>query len=164
MKRFVTGAAGVVLSLAAYAAHPASAHDYTVGSLKIGHPWARATPPSAKVGGGYLSIENTGSEPDRLVGGSTEAAERLEIHETSLSDGIMRMREKTDGVAIPASTKVELKPSALHLMLVDLKAPLKQGDKVKATLVFERAGAVTVELQVQGVGAPQPAATGHAGH
>lgn len=164
MKRFTLGAAGVVLSLAAYPAIPAAAHDYAVGPLKIGHPWARATPPAAKVGGGYLSVENTGSEPDRLVGGSTEAAARLEIHETSLADGIMRMREKTDGVAIPPGAKVELKPSALHLMLVDLKAPLKQGDKVKAMLVFERAGSVTVELQVQGVGAPQPAASEHSGH
>ena len=163
MKRFAIGAAGVVLSLGAYAATPVRAHDYAVGPLKIGHPWARATPPSAKVGGGYLSIENTGAESDRLVGGSTEVAARLEIHEASLSDGIMRMREKTEGV-IPASTKVELKSSALHLMLVHFKAPLKQGDKIKATLVFDRAGAVTVELQVQCVGAPQPAATGHTGH
>ncbi len=163
MKRFASGAAGVVLCLAVYA-NPALAHDYAIGPLKIGHPWARATPPSAKVGGGYLSIENTGSELDRLVGGSTEAAARLEIHETSLSDGIMRMREMTEGVPIPASTKVELKPSAVHLMLVDLKAPLKQGDKVKATMVFERAGSVAVELQVQGVGAPQPTAPEHSGH
>lgn len=164
MKRFALAAAGAVLSLAAYPAIPAAAHDYAVGPLKIGHPWARATPPAAKVGGGYLSVENTGPEPDRLIGGSTEAAARLEIHETSLADGIMRMREKTDGVAIPPGAKVELKPSALHLMLVDLKAPLKQGEKVKATLVFARAGSVTVELQVQGVGAPQPAASAHSGH
>ncbi|SFD32567.1 hypothetical protein SAMN05428997_12492 [Bosea sp. CRIB-10] len=164
MKRFAIGAAGVALSLAAYAANPVRAHDYAVGPLKIGHPWARATPPSAKVGGGYLAIENTGPEPDRLVGGSTEAAARVEIHESSLADGIMRMREKTDGVVVPPGQTVEFKPSGLHLMLVDLKAPLKQGDKVKATLVFERAGAIAVELQVQGVGAPQPAATGHAGH
>lgn len=164
MKRFALGAAGVVLYLAASPAIPAAAHDYAVGPLKIGHPWARATPPAAKIGGGYLSVENTGSEPDRLIGGSTQAAARLEIHETSLADGIMRMREKTDGVAIPPGAKVELKPSSLHLMLVDLKAPLKQGDKVKATLVFERAGSVTVDLQVQSVGAPQPAASEHPGH
>ena len=164
MKRFALAAAGAVLSLAAYPAIPAAAHDYAVGPLKIGHLWARATPPAAKVGGGYLSVENTGPEPDRLIGGSTEAAARLEIHETSLADGIMRMREKTDGVAIPPGAKVELKPSALHLMLVDLKAPLKQAEKVKATLVFARAGSVTVELQVQGVGAPQPTASEHSGH
>jgi len=164
MKRFAIGAAGVALSLAAYAANPARAHDYAVGPLKIGHPWARATPPSAKIGGGYLIIENTGPEPDRLVGGSTEAAARVEIHESTLTDGIMRMREQADGVVVPPGGKIEFKPSGLHLMLVDLKAPLKQGDKIKATLVFERAGAVTVELQVQAVGAPQPAPADHTGH
>lgn len=164
MRNLAIGAAGVALCFAAYAANPANAHDYTVGPLKIGHPWARATPPAAKVGGGYLSIENTGATPDRLVGGSTEAAARVEIHESNLTDGIMRMREKTDGVVISPGQKVEFKPSGLHLMLVDLKAPLKQGDKVKATLIFERAGSVAIELQIQGVGAPQPAPADHTGH
>ncbi|OYX07036.1 MAG: hypothetical protein B7Z08_13140 [Sphingomonadales bacterium 32-68-7] len=164
MLRSAIGALGVALSLAAFATIPARAHDYSVGPLKITHPWARATPPAAKVGGGYLGIENTGPTPDRLIGGSTEAAARVEIHESSLTDGIMRMREKTDGIVIPTGQKVEFKPSGLHLMLVELKAPLKQGDKVKATLLFERAGSVTVEFQIQGVGAPQPAPAEHAGH
>ena len=164
MKRFAIGAAGVALSLAAYAATPVRAHDYAVGPLKIGHPWARATPPAAKIGGGYLGIENTGSTPDRLLGGSTEAAARVEIHESSLTDGIMRMREQVDGVVIAPGQTLEFKPGGLHLMLVDLKTPLKQGDKVKATLMFERAGSVAIELQVQGVGAPQPAQAEHTGH
>lgn len=162
MKPIAIGALGVVFCFAAFA--PASAHDYSIGPLKIGHPWARATPPAAKVGGGYLRIENTGQTPDRLIGGSTEAAARVEIHESSLSDGIMRMREKADGIVVPAGEKVEFKPSGLHLMLVDLKAPLKQGDKVKATLIFEKAGPIEVEFQVQGVGAPQPAPADHSGH
>jgi len=164
MKNFAIGAVCAALSLAGIAAMPAQAHDYTVGPLKIGHPWARATPPAAKVGGGYLSIENTGPAPDRLVSASTDAAARIEIHETSLSDGIMRMREKADGLVIPAGATVELKPNAMHLMLVNLKAPLKQGGTVKATLVFERAGAVSIELQIQGIGAPQPAGSAHSGH
>ncbi len=164
MTRLATGALGVALSMAASATITARAHDYAVGPLKIGHPWARATPPAAKIGGGYFSIENAGSAPDRLIGGSTEAAARVEIHESSLSDGIMRMREKADGIVVPAGEKVEFKPSGLHLMLVDLKSPLKQGDKVKATLVFERAGSVAVEFQVQGVGAPQPAPADHSRH
>lgn len=164
MKQFALSALGVALSLAAYAAIPAHAHDYAVGPLKVGHPWARATPPAAKIGGGYLGIENTGSTPDRLLGGSTEAAARVEIHESSLTDGIMRMREKADGVVIAPGQTIEFKPGGLHMMLVDLKTPLKQGDKVKATLMFERAGSVAIELQVQGVGAPQPAPAEHTGH
>lgn len=158
------GAAGVAICLAPHATTPAIAHDYTVGQLKIGHPWARATPPAPKFVGGYLSIENTVPTPNRLIGCSTEAAARVQIHESNLSNGIMRMREKTDGVVTPPGQKVEFKPSALHLMLIDLKAPLKQGDKVKATLMFERAGSVVIELQVQGVGAPQPAPADHTGH
>lgn len=164
MKRFATGAACAAFCIAAIAALPAAAHDYTVGALKIGHPWSRATPPAAKVGAGYLSIENTGTSPDRLVGGSSEAAGRLEIHETSLSDGIMRMREKTGGLPIAPGETVALKPGGLHLMLVDLKAPLKKGDKVRATLVFERAGPVSVDFHVQEAGQPQAGAAGHAGH
>lgn len=164
MRNVAIGAAGVALWFAAHAATLASAHDHTVGPLKIGHPWARATPPVAKVGGGYLSIENTGPMQDRLTGGLTEAAARIEIHESNLADGIMRMREKSDGIVIPPGQKVEFKPSGLHLMLVDLKAPLKQGDKLKAMLMFERAGSVAIEIQVQGFGAPQPASADHTGH
>lgn len=167
MNRFAMGALAAALSFA-YLPSAASAHDYTAGPLKIGHPWARATPPSAKVGGGYLKIENTGTAPDRLLGGSTEAAGRLEIHESSFTDGVARMRQRTDGVAIAPGETVELKPNAIHLMLLELKGPLKQGDKVKATLQFEKAGAVEVELQVQPIGAPQPAeqsgGSDHKGH
>lgn len=163
MHRFVMGAVAAALSLA-YLPTSASAHDYAVGPLKIGHPWARATPPAAKVGGGYLKIENTGQTSDRLLGGTTDAAARLEIHESSFTDGIARMREKTDGIGIGPGETVELKPSAIHLMLVDLKGPLKQGDKVKATLRFEKAGTVEVELQVQGIGAQPPASAEHSTH
>lgn len=162
MTRFAIGALGVALSLAASV--PASAHDYSIGPLKVGHPWARATPPAAKVGGAYLRIENAGRMPDRLIGGSTEAAARIEIHESSLIDGIMRMRERTDGVIVPAGDDVEFKPGGLHLMLVDLKAPLRLGDMVKATLSFEKAGQIDVEFQVQGAGTPQATPTDHSGH
>lgn len=163
MNRLVMGAVAAALSFV-HLPTAASAHDYAVGSLKIGHPWARATPPAAKVGGGYLKIENTGATPDRLLGGTTEAAARLEIHESTFTDGIARMREKTDGVGIAPGETVELKPNAIHVMLVGLKAPLKQGDKVSATLRFEQAGSVEIEFQVQGIGAQPQAAPDHATH
>ncbi|WP_306224457.1 copper chaperone PCu(A)C [Bosea beijingensis] len=163
MNRSVMGAVAAALSIAHFPT-VAVAQDYTVGSLKIDHPWARATPPAAKVGGGYLKIVNSGTTPDRLLGGSTEASARLEIHESSLVDGIARMREKTDGVAVGAGETVELKPNAIHLMLVDLKAPLKQGEKIQATLRFEKAGPVDVEFQIQGIGAQPQASTDHATH
>ncbi|BCB17144.1 copper chaperone PCu(A)C [Bosea sp. ANAM02] len=163
MNRLVMGAVAAALSFAQFPT-VASAHDYAVGSLKIGHPWARATPPAAKVGGGYLKIENSGTAPDRLLGGTTEAAARLEIHESTFTDGIARMREKTEGVAVGPGETVELRPNAIHLMLVDLKGQLKQGDTVKASLRFERAGPVEVEFQVQGIGAQPQATPGHATH
>lgn len=147
-------AAGLLLAGSAAFA-PVFAHDFKVGPLKIGHPWSRATPPGAKVGGGYISVENTGSAPDRLVAVSVPFAERGEIHEMSVKDGIMTMRPLDNGVEIPAGAKVELKPGGLHLMFMGLKEPLKQGEKVKGTLTFEKAGKVDVEFVVDAIGAAQ---------
>src|SRR5262245_25134586 len=95
MKALIIGLA----ALAALAA-PASAHDYKLGSLHIVHPWARATPKGATVGGGYMKITNNGSAPDRLISGSTPVAERFEVHEMSMDNGVMRMRMLKDGLEI----------------------------------------------------------------
>ena len=72
--------AALTLAASILALAPASAHDYTAGSLHIDHPWSRATPPTANVGAGYMTIQNKGSEADRLVGASTPAAQTVEIH------------------------------------------------------------------------------------
>ena len=109
--------------------------------------WARATPPGAKIAAGYLVIRNAGAA-DRLVSASSPAAERVETH-TSLRDGdISRMRE-VKGYDVPARGTLELKPAGSHLMLVNIKAPLKEGTTVPLTLKFERAGEVKTELQVR---------------
>jgi copper(I)-binding protein len=118
--------------------------------VKIEDPWTRATAPGAKVGAGYMKI--TSAAPDRLVGASTPAAGRVELHVTSKEGDVMRMRE-VKAYDIPAKGGFELKPGGAHLMLVDLKAPLKQGTKVPVTLRFEKAGEVKVELQVRALGA-----------
>jgi copper(I)-binding protein len=118
--------------------------------VKIEDPWTRATAPGAKVGAGYMKITSTA--PDRLVGASTPAAGRVELHVTSKEGDVMRMRE-VKAYDIPAKGGFELKPGGAHLMLVDLKAPLKQGTKVPVTLRFEKAGEVKVELQVRALGA-----------
>ena len=132
----------------------ASAHDYTVGSLHIVHPWARATPKGASVGGGYMTITNNGTAPDRLIGGSSPIADRFEVHEMSTDDkGVMRMRMLKDGLEIKPGQTVELKPGGLHIMLVDLKQPMNEKDRVKGTLIFEKAGTVEVEYAVVAVGA-----------
>ncbi len=140
---------------------PALAHDYTVGSLKIGHPWARATPKGAPVGGGYLSITNTGSEPDRFIGGSSQISKKFEIHAMSMDHGVMKMRELGDGLEIQPGQTVTLKPGGYHVMFVNLNQPLKQGDKIPATLDFAKAGKVQVEFVVEGIGATHDSGADH---
>lgn len=140
-------------------ASPALAHDYKAGALKIDHPWARATPGGAKVGGGFMKITNTGTEPDRLVGGSTEIAKILEVHEMKMEGTVMRMRALEKGLEIRPGETVELKPGSYHVMFIDLAAPLKEGEKVKGELVFEKAGKVAVEYKIENRGS-----TGGSGH
>ncbi len=134
------------------AATAASAHEYKVGSLVINHPWSRATPKSATVAGGYLKITNTGTAPDRFVSGSSEAGKRFEIHEMSMDGGVMKMRMLKDGLEIAPGQTVEFKPGSYHLMFVDIAKPFEKGDKVKATLTFEKAGPVQVEFYVGDMG------------
>ena len=138
----------------------AIAHGYDVGSLSIGHPWTRPTPAGAPNGGGYMTITNKGSTDDRLVGGRTPAATRVEIHEMSMDGGVMRMRKLAGGLALPAGETVTLAPGGYHVMFIGLKAPFRAGDSVPVTLDFQKAGSVTVEFRVQ---ATSPADHDHGG-
>ncbi len=138
-----------------------AAHDFKLGSLEIGHPWARATPKGASVAGGYLKITNKGTTPDRLVSGTAAFARRFEIHEMKMVDGVMQMRPLPAGLEIKPGETVELKPGSYHLMFMALKDPLKQGETVKGTLTFEKAGTVEVEYKVEAIGA---APSGHRSH
>ncbi|MCK9919094.1 copper chaperone PCu(A)C [Microbacteriaceae bacterium K1510] len=147
-------------ALAVFATMPASADDVSVGSIKIVAPWARATPKGASVGGAYLKITNTGTASDRLVSGSSDAAQRVEIHEMSMDKGVMKMRELSQGLEIKPGETVEFKPGGYHVMLVGLKKPLTQGDDLKATLQFEKAGKVDVDFKIGSIGA-QSGGGGH---
>jgi len=131
----------------------ASAHSYKLGALEIGHPWARATPPTAPTGGGYLSVKNTGKTPDRLISVSSPAAEAVQVHEMKMEGNVMRMRELDGPLEIKPGETVTLAPGGMHLMMMGLKEPLKQGEKVPLTLVFEKAGKIDVELVVVAMGA-----------
>ncbi|MCR9219944.1 MAG: copper chaperone PCu(A)C [Alphaproteobacteria bacterium] len=146
----------------------AKAQSVKAGDLMIEQAWARATPPGARVGGGYLTITNHGAAPDRLIGGSVDFAERLEIHEMAMQGEVMKMRALPDGLEIPPGGAVTLKPGGYHLMFMGLKNALEQGARVPVTLAFERAGRVTVDLAVAGMGAKshdgQGAHGGHGGH
>jgi copper(I)-binding protein len=127
------------------------------GSLSIAQPWTRATPGGARVAGGYLTVTNTGSTPDRLTGGSAAFAERVEIHEMATANGVMTMRALGNGLTIAPGQTVALKPGGLHVMFMGLRSPLLEGQSVKVTLEFEKAGKVELMLPVK-------AASGAAGH
>jgi copper(I)-binding protein len=134
----------------------AEAGEVRAGALVIENPWARATPPGAMVGAAYLVIRNTGTSGDRLVGASTPVAATVEIHETRMTDGEMQMRP-VEALEIPPGGSVRLQPGGLHLMLMDLGAPLVTGARVPLTLQFAGAGEVRVELAVAPAGSPGPA-------
>jgi len=148
--------ATVLVSTALLLLTPASAEEVKAGDLVISQAWSRATPGGAKVGAGYLTIENKGSVPDRLVAISGDVAGKIEVHEMATTNGVMTMRPLDKGLTIDPGKTVTLAPGGYHLMLTGLKAPLKQGDKVPLTLEFEKAGKVAVTLDVQGVGAKGP--------
>src|SRR5437763_6426990 len=157
IKKLMLTAIASAAFLAHFLATPLRADEVKAGDLVITQAWSRATPGGAKTGGGYLTIENNGSSPDRLIGGSADIAAKVEVHEMTMKDGVMTMRPLDKGLAIEPGKSVKLAPGGYHLMMTDLKGPLKQGDKVPVTLEFEKAGKVQVSLDVQGVGAQGPA-------
>jgi periplasmic copper chaperone A len=160
MSRTIAFAAAITTLLSA----PLHAEDVKAGDLLISQAWSRQTPSGAKVAGAYLTIENKGTTADRLVSGSTDVAGRFEIHEMAMDGGVMKMRPLDNGIAIDPGKTVKLAPGGYHVMLMDLKSQLKQGDKVPVTLQFEKAGKVNVSLDVQGVGAQAPGGGDHSGH
>lgn len=163
MNRIIRGALGATafigLSTTAVLAH-ATEKSYKIADLTITAPWARATPAGAKVAGGYVRITNAGKEPDRLVGASIAVAGRAEIHEMTVKDGVMRMQGLEKGLEIKPGESVELKPGGFHLMFMDLSGGLKEGETVKGTLIFEKAGTLPVEFKVAPIGA-QGGGDGH---
>jgi copper(I)-binding protein len=130
---------------------PAAAHDITVRQA-----WSRATPKAAKVAGGYLTIENRGIQPDRLLSASSGAAAKVEIHQMSMQDGIMTMRPRDDGLAIAPDATVTLEPGGDHIMFIGLTAPFEEGQRVPVSLNFERAGKIEMSFDVGSVGAKGP--------
>lgn len=154
MNKFLPAA----LLAASLAATSAFAHDYKIGAIEVGHPWSRATPPTAPSAVGFLTLANKGTAPDRLVSIQSPAAKQVELHEMKMDGNVMRMRELEKGVALAPGQTVELKPGGYHVMFIGLKAPFVKDQKVPATLVFEKAGKVDVEFSVEALGASAPAA------
>jgi periplasmic copper chaperone A len=141
-------------------ATPVRAEDIKAGDLVISQAWSRATPGGAKVAGGFLTIENKGTVPDKLIAVTTDIAGKAEVHEMTMDNGVMKMRPLDKGLVIDPGKTVKLAPGGYHLMLQDLKGPFKEGEQVPVTLEFEKAGKVAVSLDVQGVGAQVPGGGG----
>lgn len=142
-----------LLFVVAFGPLHASAQEFKAGSLVIRQPWSRATAGAAKVGAGYMTITNTGSEPDRLIGGSLPQAGKFEVHEMRMDNNVMTMRPITGGLEIKPGQTVTLAPGGYHVMFMQLKEPLKEGEILKGDLVFEKAGTVPVEYKVGAIAA-----------
>ena len=155
MKYILTALLMTSLTACAGAATPPA------GGLQVTEAWARATPPNAPVAGGYLTINNQTSADDRLLRVESAASQRLEIHEMSHDDGVMRMRELVDGLALPAGQVTSLKPGGLHLMFIEPKQPFVAGQTVQATLVFQQAGTQTVSFEIRALDAAEHGAKQH---
>ena len=152
-RRFFLAASPALLLPSAPAA---TAQEARGGDLAVQQPWTRAAGQGA-TGAGCLSISNRGAAADRLLSATTPAARAVELH-TMLRDGdVMRMRA-VEAVEIPPGQTVALRPGGLHMMLIGLSRPLREGEAVPVVLRFERAGEVRVELSVQAAGAREPAA------
>lgn len=131
-----------------------------LGPLVLSDGFSRATLPNAPVAGGFVTIQNTGDADDRLIGASSAVAGHMEVHEMAMIDNVMKMRELKDGLPIPAGQTVMLKPGGFHVMFIDLKGALKQGETINVTLTFEKAGSVEVPLVVGAPNAKAPAGSG----
>ena len=149
----------VALAAAILVVTPALAHNGVIhlGDINISLPFTRATLPNAPVGGGFLTIENTGTEADRLVSATSEVAGETQIHEMAMEGDVMKMRQLAEGLEIPAGETVVLAPGGFHIMFMGLKQAFVEGETVAVTLTFEKAGSVEVLLPVAAAAADMPA-------
>ena len=165
VRRKLFGIAAIAVGILAVVSliGPAGAEGATSkdGTIKIEAAWARETPNGAKVAGGYLKITNTASKSDRLTSGTLVAAGRVEIHEMTMADGVMKMRQLDAGLEIKPAATVEFKPGGYHLMFMDMKAPIKEHESIAGTLVFQNAGTVDVYFHVTAMGATSPSGHQH---
>lgn len=151
-------------------AHEGEHAAMTSTAIKVEKAWTRVAPPGSKVAGGFVTLTNTGKSEDRLIGGSFDLAGRVEVHQMSMTNGVMRMKPVAGGLKLAPGATVELKPGSYHLMFLGLKGSPKLGEPVKGTLKFEKAGDVAVSFAVAPLGsktmdgAAGKSGSGHSGH
>jgi copper(I)-binding protein len=154
MKLFkeITFAAALSLTAVLSLAH-ADAHEVKIGDIVIEHPWSRQSPMKADVAAGFMTITNTGTTDDRLVKATSTVSGMTQIHTMKMEGDVMKMEELKDGIVIPAGGSVVLKPKSLHIMFMGLKQQVSEGESFTGTLTFEKAGTVTIDYEVKGIGA-----------
>ncbi|MGC1778603.1 MAG: copper chaperone PCu(A)C [Xanthobacteraceae bacterium] len=133
-------------------AAPALAQGAGGNSVIVQQPWSRATPNGAKTGAVYMTIDNNSGTADTLTGASSDVADKTQIHQMTVDNGVMKMRELTDGLPVPADGSVVLKPGSYHVMLIGLKKPLTVGETFPLKLTFAKAGTISVTVAVQAMG------------
>jgi hypothetical protein len=138
----------MALATCVAAAAAAMANDFKAGAITIDDPWARASIGDAPNTAAYMKIENSGDAPDRLVAVKSDKAQHLMLHESRMEGDVMKMVHLDGGIEIPAHGSAELKPLGLHVMVMGLEAPLKDGETLPLTLVFEKQGDVAIEAKV----------------
>jgi copper(I)-binding protein len=149
------GGAILAVALLLIVVGAATAHEFSSKDITVTHPWARATPGGVTVGGAYFEVKAAPGPGDRLIGARSAVAGSMEVHSHSIENGVAKMR-RVDGLPIKGGESVVLKPGGYHVMLLDLKKPLKEGDLLKFTLSFEKAGDIEVEATVEPIGAKGP--------
>ncbi len=139
-------------AVAAHDEHAEDEHAHDGKHAEVVHIHDVRARPAPLVGGNsavYFLLHNPTDEPVTLIGGSTPAAARVEIHETVMQDGVMRMRELADGLTVAAGETVALEPGGLHVMLIDLVKALEVGDELELTLVFDTGEEIVTQVPVK---------------
>jgi copper(I)-binding protein len=156
MLPFRLAAASIAVAALAGCKPAASPPPIRSGTIEVSDGWSRETSPGQNTGGGFFTVTNGSGVADRLLAAQSPAAEKVEVHRMTMDGGVMRMRAVADGVAIASGQRMTFGPGSYHLMMIGLKAPLKQGQSVPLTLKFQRAGEVAAVLKVQSVAAAGP--------
>ncbi|GMT49826.1 MAG: hypothetical protein IEMM0008_1365 [bacterium] len=118
------------------------------GKIIIKDPWIKEASTSQKMSGGYMTLENTNSQSDKLLSIQSDVCEVIELHKMTYENDIMKMRRVSD-IEVPANGSVQLKQGGFHLMLISLKKDLKAGDKITLTLNFKNAGKQSITVPVK---------------
>lgn len=143
MRHFLIAAAALALAGAADAA------TYRLGGIEVAQPWSRPAAAGTN-GAGFFTVTNKGKAADTLKSVETPAAKKVEIHKTSMANGVMSMQRLDAGLPLKPGESVTFAPGGYHLMLIGLSKATKAGDVIPATLVFASGARLKVEFPVGG--------------